>query len=108
METRPVPEQVEALALDYDGTLATEGKVGADVVAGLRRWRASGRRLLLVTGRERESLEATFGHLELFDRVVTGLRDAYGLDHGNGADWLFVGAGRHARHPGHRRRPVAR
>ncbi|MGE5358825.1 MAG: HAD family hydrolase [Bacteroidales bacterium] len=39
------------LACDYDGTLATAGKVDDPTLEALRRLRASGRRLTLVTGR---------------------------------------------------------
>jgi hydroxymethylpyrimidine pyrophosphatase-like HAD family hydrolase len=59
-----------ALACDYDGTLATDGRVGDSVVAALERVRASGRRLLLVTGRELDDLQRVFPRLALFDRVV--------------------------------------
>ena len=59
-----------ALATDYDGTLAHDGKVDEATVAALRRFLASGRRLILVTGRVMPELEATFGHLELFERIV--------------------------------------
>jgi HAD superfamily hydrolase (TIGR01484 family) len=59
-----------ALACDYDGTLAHHGSVNDDTVAALERLRASGRRLLLVTGREVDDLMRVFPHLHLFDRVV--------------------------------------
>jgi phosphoglycolate phosphatase (TIGR01487 family) len=59
-----------ALAADYDGTLARHGRVDEATVAALRRLRASGRRLLLVTGREMPELAAAFDHLALFDLVV--------------------------------------
>ena len=59
-----------ALAADYDGTLARHGQVDDATVAALRRLRASGRRLLLVTGREMPELAAAFDHIELFDLVV--------------------------------------
>lgn len=59
-----------ALATDYDGTLATEGRVEASTVAALKRLRASGRKLILVTGRELPDLKRVFPKLELFDRVV--------------------------------------
>ena len=58
------------LALDYDGTLATDGKVDEEVVRALKRVIASGRRLLLVTGRELEELKGAFEGLPLFTRVV--------------------------------------
>lgn len=59
-----------ALACDYDGTLASDGKVGAEPLAALGQVLASGRRLVLVTGRELPDLMAVFPHLDLFERVV--------------------------------------
>lgn len=59
-----------AVASDYDGTLATDGEVSEPVLAALRRLRSSGRRLVLVTGRQLEHLLASFPHVSLFDRVV--------------------------------------
>ena len=59
-----------ALACDYDGTLATDGQVGDDVLAALEAVRASGRRLVLVTGRELPELQQTFARVDLFDQVV--------------------------------------
>ncbi|HEY3826134.1 MAG TPA: HAD family hydrolase [Bryobacteraceae bacterium] len=59
-----------ALATDYDGTLAHEGLVSADTVKALECLRQSGRKLLLVTGRELPDLESIFPRLDLFDRVV--------------------------------------
>jgi hydroxymethylpyrimidine pyrophosphatase-like HAD family hydrolase/energy-coupling factor transporter ATP-binding protein EcfA2 len=59
-----------ALATDYDGTLATHGVVGGETVDALERLVASGRKLVLVTGRQLDDLEQTFAHLALFDRVV--------------------------------------
>jgi len=59
-----------ALAADYDGTLAHHGRVDEATLAALRRVRPSGRRLLLVTGRELPSLFRTFAHAELFDLIV--------------------------------------
>jgi len=41
-----------ALATDYDGTLAKEGKVNAATIDALKGVRASGRKLILVTGRD--------------------------------------------------------
>ena len=41
-----------ALATDYDGTIAHDGRVDGPTVDALRRLRASGRRLVMVTGRE--------------------------------------------------------
>jgi phosphoglycolate phosphatase (TIGR01487 family) len=59
-----------ALACDYDGTLATEGRVPDHVVDALRRVSSSGRKLILVTGRQIDELETVFDHLDLFDRIV--------------------------------------
>lgn len=58
------------LACDYDGTLATDGRVDDPTLGALKEVRASGRRLVLVTGRELPDLERVFPHLDLFDRVV--------------------------------------
>ncbi|HZR98713.1 MAG TPA: HAD-IIB family hydrolase [Chloroflexota bacterium] len=59
-----------ALACDYDGTLATDGQVGDAVLTALEQVRASGRRLVLVTGRQLDDLQQVFPRLDLFDRVV--------------------------------------
>jgi len=59
-----------ALACDYDGTLAQHGVVDDTTVAALERLRASGRRLLLVTGRELDDLRRVFPQIQLFDRIV--------------------------------------
>jgi HAD superfamily hydrolase (TIGR01484 family) len=59
-----------ALACDYDGTLATHGRVGKETLAALERLRASGRHLILVTGRELEDLLSIFSHARLFEWVV--------------------------------------
>ena len=59
-----------ALATDFDGTIAHDGKVDAQTVRALVRVRERGMRLILVTGRELESLFATFDHTDIFDRVV--------------------------------------
>ena len=58
------------LATDYDGTLATHGSVDAATVAALRRLRESGRKLLLVTGRELPDLKKVFPLYAVFDRIV--------------------------------------
>jgi hydroxymethylpyrimidine pyrophosphatase-like HAD family hydrolase len=59
-----------ALACDYDGTLARDGTLAADTRAALARLRASGRRLLLVTGRRLDDLEQVCPDLSIFDLVV--------------------------------------
>lgn len=59
-----------ALACDYDGTLASRNHVTERTVAALERLRASGRKLILVTGRRLDELLSVFPHVHLFDRVV--------------------------------------
>jgi hydroxymethylpyrimidine pyrophosphatase-like HAD family hydrolase len=59
-----------ALATDYDGTLAKDGHVDGSTLAALERFRESGRRLILVTGRELDELREVFPRIDLFDRVV--------------------------------------
>jgi hydroxymethylpyrimidine pyrophosphatase-like HAD family hydrolase len=59
-----------ALCCDYDGTIAHNGLVDEATLAALERLLASGRRLLLVTGRELADLKAVFPRLDLFDQVV--------------------------------------
>ena len=63
-------ERYLALATDYDGTIATHGRVDADTVAALRRARTAGIRMILVSGRELESLARTFEQFDVFDRMV--------------------------------------
>lgn len=62
--------QYHALAADYDGTLATHGRVFDSTKSALERLRQSARKLLLVTGRELDDLRSTFPELHLFDAVV--------------------------------------
>ena len=59
-----------ALACDYDGTLAAHGVMDDATVDALRRVRASGRALVLVTGRRLAELVDFVPHLDVFDRVV--------------------------------------
>ncbi len=59
-----------ALACDYDGTLATDGRVDEPTLAALGRVRDSGRRLILVTGRRLDDLQSVFPEYRLFDRIV--------------------------------------
>ncbi|MBV9948542.1 MAG: HAD-IIB family hydrolase [Myxococcales bacterium] len=59
-----------ALATDYDGTLATHGAVDEPSLRALERFIASGRKLVMVTGRQVEDLERVFSRLDLFERVV--------------------------------------
>jgi len=59
-----------ALCSDYDGTLATDSRVTPDTVRALQRLIASGRRLVLVTGRELPELLDVFPEIGLFEQVV--------------------------------------
>jgi HAD superfamily hydrolase (TIGR01484 family) len=59
-----------ALACDYDGTLASEGTVAPATVAALERLRQTGRKLVLVTGRDLPDLLQVFPGVEIFDQVV--------------------------------------
>ena len=58
------------LATDYDGTLASHGVVSDQTVSLLQRVRASGRKIVLVTGRHLPDLKNIFPQLDLFPRVV--------------------------------------
>ena len=59
-----------ALACDYDGTLAHHGQVDPATIGALERLRATGRKLVMVTGRELDDLQRVFPHAHLFDRIV--------------------------------------
>src|SRR5918994_102345 len=59
-----------ALICDYDGTLATGGRVDDATVDALERLRDARRKRVLVTGRQLPDLMEVFPRLELFDAVV--------------------------------------
>jgi hypothetical protein len=59
-----------ALACDFDETLADTGVVAKSTLAALERLLASGRKLVLVTGRQFEDLLRVFPQISMFDRVV--------------------------------------
>jgi hydroxymethylpyrimidine pyrophosphatase-like HAD family hydrolase len=59
-----------ALATDYDGTLAHDGRMDPPTVAALERARAAGRKLVLVTGRVLPELLQMCHRLDLFDLAV--------------------------------------
>jgi HAD superfamily hydrolase (TIGR01484 family) len=67
---RPGAFHCSALATDYDGTLATHGAVDGATRAALRRFRVSGRRLILVTGRRIADLSEVYPRLDDFDVIV--------------------------------------
>lgn len=78
-----------ALATDYDGTLAHGGVVSAEAVAALHRLKETGRRLILVTGRELDDLRRVCRHVDVFDRVVAE-NGALLLDPATGAERLLA------------------
>src|SRR5882762_5345974 len=59
-----------ALACDYDGTIAHDGQLSESTVRALEQVRESGRKVILVTGRELDDLILVCPRLDLFDRVV--------------------------------------
>jgi HAD-superfamily hydrolase, subfamily IIB len=59
-----------AMASDYDGTLAEHGSVSEETISALRVFRQSGRKLILVTGRELTDLLKVFAHTDLCDCIV--------------------------------------
>jgi hydroxymethylpyrimidine pyrophosphatase-like HAD family hydrolase len=59
-----------ALACDYDGTLAKHGSLSEDTIAALERLRTTGRKVVLVTGRDLRELLHIMPRHELFDRIV--------------------------------------
>ncbi len=58
------------LASDYDGTLAQHGIVSRQTIAALERLRHSGRKFVLVTGRELSDLQSVFPPFDLCDLIV--------------------------------------
>ena len=58
------------LAADYDGTLADDGRVDAPTLEALRRLADTGRKLVLVTGRQLDDLLAVFPEAAQFARIV--------------------------------------
>lgn len=59
-----------ALAADYDGTLASDGAVNVETVSAIERLVASGRKLILVTGRILPELLDIFPQVSLCELVV--------------------------------------
>lgn len=65
----------DSLICDYDGTLSSDGSLSRRMVEALTRWRATGRTVVLDTGRTLPHLYGQGGihrrrDIELFDRVV--------------------------------------
>src|SRR5437016_2931852 len=59
-----------ALACDYDGTLATNGQVAPKTLEALKLFKGSGRKLILVTGRQLGDLLQVFPEVKIFDCIV--------------------------------------
>jgi len=59
-----------ALATDYDGTIAQDGVVDDNTLAALKQWRSTGRKLILISGRQLDDFLAIFQPIELFDLLV--------------------------------------
>ncbi len=74
------------LAVDYDGTIASDGIIDPSVRAGLEAARSKGVTVVLVTGRILRDLRRLMGDLSLFDAIVAE----------NGAVVAFPGTGRSA------------
>jgi HAD superfamily hydrolase (TIGR01484 family) len=58
------------LICDYDGTIAHDGRCAPGTVEALKRVRASGRKLILATGRQLPELQDVFPEYSIFDRIV--------------------------------------
>jgi hydroxymethylpyrimidine pyrophosphatase-like HAD family hydrolase len=61
---------VIALATDYDETLAEHGRLSEVTFEALKRFKETGRRLIMVTGRELPDLKSVCPYLDIFDRIV--------------------------------------
>jgi hydroxymethylpyrimidine pyrophosphatase-like HAD family hydrolase len=59
-----------ALATDYDGTAASEGRLSDAASSAIERLRTSGRRVVLVTGRRVDDLLRVLPRSALFDLIV--------------------------------------
>lgn len=59
-----------ALVADYDGTLARDDRVSPEAMQALQRVRASGRRVILITGRRLEDLFSVCDCAPMFDLIV--------------------------------------
>jgi len=62
--------QFRLLATDYDGTIASQSVVDEETLRALARVRDSGRKVVLVTGRELDDLRFVFPHFHRFDLIV--------------------------------------
>lgn len=60
----------QLLATDYDGTLAHHGSVDPATIEAVEKFKASGRKVILVTGREMPDLLSVFPEPVIFDLIV--------------------------------------
>lgn len=60
----------QCVAADYDGTFAKAGAAAPEAWNAMRRVRESGRKLVLVTGRDFDDLGRVAAPLNRFDAVV--------------------------------------
>ena len=74
----------QALATDFDGTIAHDGLVDDPTLLALKQARSANVRLVLVTGRELSDLFNTFAHSHLFD-VIVAENGAVLYEPGNGS-----------------------
>ena len=58
------------LATDYDGTIASHGRVSQETIDALVAVGESGRKLVLVTGRELPDVLQVFPQADIFDRII--------------------------------------
>ena len=59
-----------ALAVDYDGTLASNGTVRESTILALEQVAQSGRKLVMVSGRQLEDLLSVFSRPDIFEWIV--------------------------------------
>lgn len=64
------PFHYALLASDYDGTLAHDGHVPPEAIAAVQRLTDTGRKFVLVTGRELPELLTIFPEIDICDAVV--------------------------------------
>lgn len=60
----------QLLATDYDGTLAHHGSVDIATIEALQKFKSTGRKIILVTGREIPDLLSVFPEPAIFDLIV--------------------------------------
>lgn len=59
-----------AIATDYDGVIARDGRASEVALSAIKRLRTSGRRAILITGRRLDNLRESCSNLSVFDYVV--------------------------------------